>query len=74
MQGSMSLATQLGNYAKFTVKQEATTLAILHVPSATLANCRTATYRTLGAYAVGDDVNVPACAYLTSRVRPCETS
>ena len=35
----MSSATQLGTYAKFTPKQKATTLAILHVPSATLANC-----------------------------------
>ena len=33
----MSLATQIGAYAKFTPKQKATTLAILDVPSATLA-------------------------------------
>ena len=32
----MSLATQLGTYAKFTPKQEATMLAILNVPSATV--------------------------------------
>ena len=53
-------ATQLGTYAKFTLKQEATTLAILHVPSATLANwpCHMASYRTWGTYAAGDDVNV----------------
>ena len=58
----MSLATQLGTYAKFTPKQEATTLAILHVPSATLANwpCRTDSYRTWGAYTTDDDVNVLA--------------
>ena len=35
---SMSSATQLGTYAKFTPKLKATMLAILHVPSATLAN------------------------------------
>ena len=48
------------NLRKFTPKQEATTLAILHVPSATLANwpCRTDSYRTWGAYAADDDVNV----------------
>ena len=56
----MSSATQLGTYAKFTPKQEATTLAILHVPSATLANHLTASYRTWGAYAAGDDINIPA--------------
>ena len=56
----MSLATQLGTYANFTPKQEATTLATLHVPSATLANCHTASYRTCDTYAAGDDVNVPA--------------
>ena len=57
----MLSATQLGTYTKFTLKQKATVLAILHVPSATLANwpCRTASYRTWGAYAVGDNVNVP---------------
>ena len=55
----MSLATQLGTYAKFTPKQEATKLAILHVPSATLANWSMASYRTCGAYAAGDDVNDP---------------
>ena len=61
MRESMLSATQLGTYTKFTPKQKATTLAILHVPSATLANwpCHTATYRTWGAYAAGDDVNVP---------------
>ena len=31
MQESMSSATQLGTYAKFTPKQKATTLAILHL-------------------------------------------
>ena len=42
MQESISLATQLGTCAKFTTKQKATMPAILHVPSATLANwpCR----------------------------------
>ena len=70
----MSLATQLGTYTKFTPKQEATMLAILNVPSATLANCRTASYMTWGTYAVGDDVNVLACVNLTSRVRPSKTS
>ena len=57
----MLYATQLGTYAKFTLKQEATVLAILHVPSATMVNwpCRTASYRIWGAYAAGDDVNVP---------------
>ena len=56
----MLSATQLGTYAKFTPKQEATMQAILHVSSATLANwlCHTASYRTWGAYAAGDDVNV----------------
>ena len=34
----MSSAIPLGTYAKFTPKQKATTLAILHVPSPTLAN------------------------------------
>ena len=58
MQGSMLSATQLGTYTKFTLKQEATMLAILHVLSATLANCGMASYRTWGAYAAGDDVNV----------------
>ena len=57
----MSSATQLGTYAKLTPKQEATMLAILHVPSATLANwpCCTASYRTWGAYAAGDATNDP---------------
>ena len=58
MRGSISLATQLGTYVKFTPKQEATMLAILNVPSATLANCRTASYMTWGAYATVDDINV----------------
>ena len=56
----MSSATQLGTYTKFTPKQQATALAILHVPSATLANwpCHMASYRTWGAYAAGVDTNV----------------
>ena len=54
----MSSATQLGTYTKFTPKQAATTLAILHVPSATLANTCVASYKTWGAYAAGDDANV----------------
>ena len=56
----MSSATQLGTYTKFTPKQEATTLAILHVPSVTLANwsCCMASYRTWGTYVTGDDANV----------------
>ena len=49
-------------------------LAILNVPSATLANCRTASYMTCGAYAAVDDINVLACVNLTSTVRPHETS
>ena len=36
MQEFMSLATQIGIYAKFTPKQKATTLFILHAPSAIL--------------------------------------
>ena len=35
----MSSATQIGTYAKCTPKRKAIMLAILHVPSATLANC-----------------------------------
>ena len=56
----MLSATQIGTYTKFVPKQKATTLAILHVPSTTLANwpCRTASYRTWGAYAAGDNINV----------------
>ena len=60
MQGSKSLATQLGTYAKFTLKQEAIMLAFLHVSSATLVNCCNASYRAWGAYAKGDDINIPA--------------
>ena len=41
----MLSATQLGTYTKFTLKQEATMLAILHVLTATLANCGMASYR-----------------------------
>ena len=52
-------ATRLATYTKFTPKQEATTLAILHVPSANWP-CRTDSYRTWGAYAADDDVNVLA--------------
>ena len=50
------------SYAKFTPKQKATTLTILRVPSATVANWPyfIAGYRTWGAYAASDDVNVPA--------------
>ena len=64
MQESMSSATQLVTDAKFTPKQEATTLANLCVPNATLAiwPCRTAkrdSYKTRGADAAGNDVNVP---------------
>ena len=55
----MLSATQLETYTKFTLKQEATMLALLHVPSATLANCCTVSYRTCGTYAAGDDINVP---------------
>ena len=68
----MSLATWLATYTKFTPKQEATMLAILHVPSANWP-CRTDSYRTWGAYTTDDDVNVPAVK-LASRVWPCETS
>ena len=35
-------------------------LAILRVLSATLANCRKASYTTWGTYAADDDINVPA--------------
>ena len=74
MRESMLSATQLGTYAKFTPKQEATMLAILHVPSATLANwpCHTVSYRTWGAYAAGDDVNVSVQNLLveSGHVRP----
>ena len=53
----MLSANQLETHAKFTLKQEATMLALLLVPSATLANCRTVSW---GAYSAGDDINVPA--------------
>ena len=58
----MSLAThgQIGPYAKFTLKQKAAMLAILHVPSATLANSLVVdsySYRTWNAYAASDNVN-----------------
>ena len=60
----MSSTIQLEIYAKFTLKQNATMLAILDVPSAILANwpCHMASYRTWpwDAYAAGNDVNVPA--------------
>ena len=61
MRESVSLATQLVTYTKFTQKQKATMLAILHVPSATLANwpCHMASYRMWSAYAASDCVNVP---------------
>ena len=70
----MLSATQLGTYTNFTQKQEANTLAILHVPNAILATCRTASYRTWSTYAAGDYVNAPTCTKLTSRIRPRETS
>ena len=74
----MSSLTQLGTYAKFTPKQKATTLAMLHVPSAILANwpCHMASCRTWpwDALASGNDVNVPAQNLLHSRVRPHKTS
>ena len=58
----MSSAThcQIGTYAKFTLKQKADTLAILHVPSATLANglvIDSYSYRTWDACAASDNVN-----------------
>ena len=57
----MSSATQLGTYAKFTPKQKATILAILHVPSTSLAKwpCHIGSYRIWGAYAASNDSNVP---------------
>ena len=54
---SMSLATQLGTYTKFTSKQKATTLATMYVPSAALANWPYR-YGTCGTYAASNDVNV----------------
>ena len=61
----MLSATQLGTYAKFTPKQKATTLAILHVPSATLAGqlalSLTANYRMWGAYATSDMTLMSLC-------------
>ena len=64
----MLSATQIGTYAKFTPKQKATTLAILHVPSVTLANCpyRVNNYIGRGALLlqVYDDVNVPVRSLL----------
>ena len=56
----MMSATQLGTYTKFTPKQKFTTLALLHVSSATLAKwpCCMASYRTCGAYVARDDVNI----------------
>ena len=58
----MSSAThcQIGTYAKFTLKQKADMLAILHVPSATLANSLVVdsySYRMWDAYAASDNVN-----------------
>ena len=61
----MLLATQIGTYTKFTPKQKATTLAILHVPShwgmllwPTDLAVDSYSYRTWGTYAASDDVNV----------------
>ena len=58
----MSSAThcQIGTYAKFTLKQKADTLAILHVPSATLANglvVDSYSCRMWDTYAASDNVN-----------------
>ena len=62
----MSSITQIETYAKLTPKQKATMLAILHIPSATLANwpCRRySIVMTIGCgvlmLQVHDDVNVP---------------
>ena len=55
---SMLSATQLGTYTKFTPKQKATTLAILHVPSTSLANWpyHIGSYRIWGVYTASDVV------------------
>ena len=58
----MSSAThdKIGTYAKCTLKQKAVMLAILHVPSATLANSLVIdsySYRMWDAYAVSDNIN-----------------
>ena len=54
----MPSATQLGTYTKFTPKQKATTLAILHVQSLLLwptgLVVDSYSYRTWGAYAASD--------------------
>ena len=56
----MSLAIQLGNYVKFTPKWKATTLAYLACTKCYSGKqpCHTASYRTWGAYAASDDINV----------------
>ena len=57
MQESMSSATQLGIYTRFTPKQKATMLAILQVllwATDLVVDCS-----SLGTYAASDDVNVP---------------
>ena len=52
-------ATQVGTYTKFTPKQTATTLALLHVPvllwsTGNLLSIVIRSYRTWGAYAASD--------------------
>ena len=61
----MSSAThgQIGTYAKFTPNQKAAMLAILHIPSATVANglvIDSYSYRRWDAYVASDNVNVSA--------------
>ena len=67
----MSSATHghIGTYAKFTLKQKADMLAILHVPSATLTNglvIDSYSYSAWDTYAASDIVNVSAQNLATS--------
>ena len=71
MRESMSSATHghIGTCAKFTPKQKAVTLAILHVPSATLTNglvIDSYSYSAWDTYAASDIVNVSAQNLATS--------
>ena len=62
---SMSLATQLETYAKFTPKQKATIPVILHACtkcySDQLVLSLIAIYRMWGAYAASDNINNVLC-------------
>ena len=71
MRESISSATHghIGTYAKYTPKQKAATLAILHVPSATLTNglvIDSYSYSAWDTYAASDNVNVSAQNLATS--------